>query len=693
MAQGWWTIPRAPSARRWAAAVRVLARGFVDWITGGWFSSGLAALKELGGQELLVDPSLPLPRELPSDSLLLRPQYRVVPFHPAREAELEALRRWCESGPDRSVRLLHGPGGMGKTRLAMELVARLRERGWQAGFLRSDDEARARKDDALRELLATRNTLVVLDYAETRIGFVRELLAALAASNAAPVRLLLLARGPGDWWPGLSAAGTNVQALLLGAQQVALGPLPDGPDERRRLFDEALAAFRKALRAARSVPAPPPHLTEPDYGRPLFLHLAALAALQGERPKDARHLLDWILVRERGAWQRALEAAGEPPRHLPVLAQAAALAVLAGGATDGAGLRRLVEAVPLARGLDAASAEAIARILTTLYPERPGLGVLKPDILGEELVAGELDRDHGLLAAALTEERSEAELVNAFTVLARLAARRPEQAPWLDAALALDPARLLAPALEAAKQFPEQLAGPLGRAWAGLPETERAALAPVLESRLPEHTVALRSFAVAVTQALLAGPASVPEEPERARILNNLSVRLAALGRREEALPAIEEAVALYRRLAARNPDAFEPDLATSLNTLSVRLAALGRRAEALAAIEEAVALYRRLAARNSAAFEPDLARSLSVLADRLEELGRTEEAIPCDEEALRTLLPHFLKLPQAHAELMRAIAGDYLRRCRALGRAPDAELLAPVDEVLARLGLDEEGD
>ena len=73
--------------------------------------------------------------------------------------------------------------------------------------------------------------------------------------------------------------------------------------------------------------------------------------------------------------------------------------------------------------------------------------------------------------------------------------------------------------------------------------------------------------------------------------LNNLSNRLADLGRREEALAAIQEAVAIYRELAAARPDAFRPDLASSLNNLSLRLADLGRREDALAATQEAAGL------------------------------------------------------------------------------------------------------
>ena len=49
--------------------------------------------------------------------------------------------------------------------------------------------------------------------------------------------------------------------------------------------------------------------------------------------------------------------------------------------------------------------------------------------------------------------------------------------------------------------------------------------------------------------------------------LNNLSIRLGALGRSEEGLAAITEAVEIQRRLAAQRPDAFLPDVATSGTT------------------------------------------------------------------------------------------------------------------------------
>ena len=47
--------------------------------------------------------------------------------------------------------------------------------------------------------------------------------------------------------------------------------------------------------------------------------------------------------------------------------------------------------------------------------------------------------------------------------------------------------------------------------------------------------------------------------------LNNLANRLSDVGRREDALAAAEEAVALRRELARARPDAFTPNLAGSL--------------------------------------------------------------------------------------------------------------------------------
>jgi tetratricopeptide (TPR) repeat protein len=123
--------------------------------------------------------------------------------------------------------------------------------------------------------------------------------------------------------------------------------------------------------------------------------------------------------------------------------------------------------------------------------------------------------------------------------------------------------------------------------------------------------------------------------PDLAGSLNNISIGLSNLGRREEALAASQEAVDIYRRLAQTRPDAFLPDLAGSLNNSGKDLSKLGRREEALAASQEAVDIYRRLAQTRPDAFLPDLAGSLNNLGVGLSKLGRREEALAASQEAV----------------------------------------------------------
>ena len=109
---------------------------------------------------------------------------------------------------------------------------------------------------------------------------------------------------------------------------------------------------------------------------------------------------------------------------------------------------------------------------------------------------------------------------------------------------------------------------------------------------------------------------------------------LSVLGRREEALAAIEQAVIINRQLAADQPAAFLPDLATSLYNQFGWLAALGRLEAALAAIEQTVTIRRQLARDRPRVFASTLADSLNYLAAVLSALGRDAEAAAARDEA-----------------------------------------------------------
>jgi hypothetical protein len=101
-----------------------------------------------------------------------------------------------------------------------------------------------------------------------------------------------------------------------------------------------------------------------------------------------------------------------------------------------------------------------------------------------------------------------------------------------------------------------------------------------------------------------------------------------------EALPPAEEAVAMYRELAAASPDQYRPDLANSLSNLGSRLFRLDRRAEALPVAEEAVAMCRELAAASSDQYYPGLSSALILLVDLYDGPGQHDRVFPLLEEA-----------------------------------------------------------
>ena len=102
---------------------------------------------------------------------------------------------------------------------------------------------------------------------------------------------------------------------------------------------------------------------------------------------------------------------------------------------------------------------------------------------------------------------------------------------------------------------------------------------------------------------------------------------LSHAGRPAEALPMAEEAVAIYRELAATNPGRYRPNLAESLGDLGGCRVMLGR-ADAVPVLEEAVAIYRELAVTNPGRYRSTLANSLHNLGYGFAELARPDDAL-----------------------------------------------------------------
>jgi tetratricopeptide (TPR) repeat protein len=625
---------------------------------------------------------------------LLDPRREVVGFL-GRENELKNLAVWCQDGAPRGVRLVTGPGGVGKTRLSVELCTWMEVLGWHC--VRPGDGGEAAALGAARQAWRGR-VLIVVDYAETRPGLTG-LLRAVAADDG-PVRVLLLSRSAGEWWERLRSEELAVRELLAGTG--AGDPLPVTVAARMS-NEQVVAAAVPTFAAALGVVAPERVTVEAGDGavRVLDLHAAALVAVlrsaeAGGSPVSVRvtDVLDELLGHEARFWQGTADRLGLTGGTGGLTVRELRHIVVA-GALLGAGSRE--EAVALLDRVPVSRSVKVAEWLQELYPPVKGLdsgwlGALTPDRLAERLVVSELG-GNAELASRYLADLNNRQALRAVTLLGRAAADNEEAAGLLKPLLPLveqvvaglpDDLGLLTTIKNAIPYPSVELAG------ADVAVTRRIlALVPPGQAAL--HARWLTSFGISLaqtgkfTQALQAEEEAVairkklaaadPDRyrPELAGSLSNLGIHFSELGRPDEALPADREAVAIYHELAAANPDRYRPELARSLSNLGVRFSELGRPGEALPVTQEAVAIYRELAAANPDRYRPELAGSLSNLGNRFSELGNSAEALPAEEEAAAIRRELAAADPDRYRpELARSLS-NLGNRFSALGHPDDA--------------------
>jgi len=627
----------------------------------------------------VLDPGVAELPANPPPSALLQARHRVSPFY-GRAEVLARLTDWCNTGDPVRLYLVHAEGGMGKTRLAIELCERMRHAGWVAGFLR--EPAPPRWFERLWQ--SERPALVVIDYAESRTTL-PALLEPVAQHQRgwkrAPFRVLLLARSASDWWENLRSRAESLRDLLGFTGMEYLPALTATVEERMDLLREAVPAFARVRRRAVRAEALP-DVADARFKRVLYLQMAALAHVDG-LPAGADQLMDAVLDHEERFWGEAR-------------VDAARWVMLA--ATLRGGLRDEAEAFAVAERACQAPQAELVRWLRGVYPvgsaraqEPVYVAALEPDLLAEAMILRTLQRGTNDPAAWLDwvlADNAPPALQHAFEALGALSIEHAKVvSPWMRA--------LLERGLEV--RAPEALRAALALGRKTIDASLGDVLADVLERHgtpavaellgrvgMPDQTITLQRVALWVARQrseLQTEAKGVAEQLRRvdrlvdlsgrlashgdhegalaracsaealarrlvqqdssetsqslARSLDMLGICLGALGRREDALKATQEAVDLRRTLAERNPDAFLPALATSLSNLGVDLGDLGRREDALKAAQEAVDLCRTLPARNPDAFLPDLAMSLINLGHSLGALGSREDALKATQEAV----------------------------------------------------------
>lgn len=561
---------------------------------------------------------------------LLRADRHVVPFV-GRTEEYAELREWCRDGKA-SVRLLVGAGGVGKTRLALQLGRYLESVGWSVTVVGADREAEALT--ALRAV-TSRSVLLIVDYAETRTGLV-ELLRSVA-NHPGHVRILLIARSVGDWWEQLGADVAAVRDLVRAHDPITLQAQVDYSRDSAALVREAVPHFAAAL----GVPVPS-HIdvTVPDDVPPLLvLHAAALLAVlrSQDQPTASGQLvagldvLDELLGHERRYWIHSASGMGLGHLSAVVLQRAVAVACLF-GVTGENETTEILRRVPELHD-DEYLHRQVAHWLAELYPATGGYGgPLQPELIAEAHVIDQLSECPQLATAGLAE-LSEAQTVQMLTVLSLGAAHRRSGTTLLEQVLRTDIERLLFPALRVATTTGGALGAVLARILDETPLTQPTLIE--VARVIPHPTTALADAAAVVTRRIHDSLPADSDPDQLADWDERLAVALAQVGRPEQALTHMRNAVRRYTTLAETDHDRFFPALARALHSLGFRYATQRDLASATKYTQQAINHYRTLAANTPDTYRPDLAACLTNLGIWLEEMGRHTEARPPLQEAV----------------------------------------------------------
>jgi len=641
-------------------------------------------------------------REMPSK--LLHAAQETVTFT-GREAELAGLSAWRDRAGACSVRLIHGPGGQGKSRLLAHFARECAEGGWPAW------QARLAPGDSGQAELGLPATapglLVAVDYAER--WPVDDLLALVETLVPAgrPVRVLLAARPAGRWWISVRA---GLRELSVPADGIGLPPLGQQVD-RSGLFAAARDEFAVALGVGVGDVAdiaPPAAIDQAEYESVLTVHMAALAAVSaridgGQAPADPAGISAYLLDRERTQWRKLHE------RHAvlttePVMGRAVFTAILTRPVSDRIGTQALI------RGRVASMVENARQILDDhgfCYPPADVATVLEPlypDRLGEDYLALETP-------GSGFDDYADPWAADAVGSLLAFE-EGTDPPPWARAAMtALAGAAerwphlqcLLADLLRGAPQLAKEVGGSAMAAIADFPCVDPEIL-EAIERQFPEGgNLDLDIGIAAVTARLTAHRLEATDKPEeQAALMFPLATRLENAGDRQGALEAVSFAADTYGELADHDPDAYQPELARALIELGKLT---GDRRVCVQATEAAAQIYQRLVADHPGQYQPYLARALNNLGNHhperstarkaaedavgiYEQLVRADPAAYEDEyaTALANLAHHLAVAGQTSQAL--TTADSALRISRRLAEADPAAHTSQLAMVLNNLGM-----
>ena len=376
------------------------------------------------------------PMKLGKDpSVWLQAWNALVPLT-GRESDIEDLFQMIRAEGAFRWRVLFGEAGIGKTRIAIEFARQAMSEGWHAGFLSGDDLRRFVSADLVGAWRPCVPTLIIVDYAASKVADLRPLFKHLSAIEAEaaqdtdaaaavpPVRVLLLERHADEargWLNTLRAGGEGATRVYLrdvcyrGLKKLQPpgGKNPTGATAVN-LTRKIIANTFERWAAIKGLPAPPlPDFTEKDWraiqlrtdNRPLYLQMAALHACERgsavELPAWGRgELLRSAVERER-LYVETTCGANTP--LCKAVAHITAILCLAGrgAAHDGRQWIQTVANELAAKGLGTLSVDTVEDQRKAIFTEAETgfsdveAGIIQPDMVSEGFAAQVLREEDG----------------------------------------------------------------------------------------------------------------------------------------------------------------------------------------------------------------------------------------------------------------------------------------------------------
>ncbi|MEV0710414.1 tetratricopeptide repeat protein [Nocardia aurea] len=545
----------------------------------------------------------------------------VIPFR-GRVGELSTLAGWRDADTVRSIQLIHGAGGQGKSRLASQFARNSSFAGWH--IMQATYNAYVREEVDVPEGDTEADRLILVDYAERwphadLIRFIRS----YAGENIYKVRILLLSRSGGAWWTSLKKSIRDAGYTQL---SLDLAPLAQSTDERMSIFREAGQRFNRMMDVPLNRPIGPiGDLEHSAYQSVLSIHMAALVAVDAEaygrqKPTDPGVLSSYLLDREFEHWA-AMENSGRLHISAETMARLVTVATILGPLPPPAAQKALV-ALELASSVN----EAIDLLdqHARCYPGsvRQVMSPLSPNRLGEDFIASRISEDYWcnlLPQRILLSSEFDSLHQHAWTIVVETAARWPDVVACVDAIITEDTDRIYAMGN-----------GPLSLIAKILP----VSTLELIETSFPSPRNVKVDLGVAeICQRLTDHRLGVDVPPERnAELCRQLSTRLAWAGLEHRALQYSGRAVVIWRMLSQRQPTKLV-ELAAALNSHSWRLSAVREFSKALEASAESVGILRRIR-HVAASIEETYSISLNNLSVDLYYNGKVVEALDSALEA-----------------------------------------------------------